>query len=125
MRKHILLIEPDKILAQTYKKALEQAGYKVHWETVAQAGITSVDHALPILIILEVQLVAHNGIEFLYELRSYADWKDVPVVLLTGVPEVELGLTDEIKKSLGIIAYCYKPQTSLQQLLGTVKHTVA
>lgn len=118
---NILLIEPDKILAKTYARALSIEGHNVTIEDAAQTAIHHLDKAAPDLIILELQLVKHSGIEFLYELRSYAEWQAIPVVLHTFVPADSLRLAWENLQALGVSAYLYKPQTTLQQLLNLVR----
>src|SRR5665213_2102299 len=85
----ILLIEPDRRLAETYAKALVAAGHKVTARAGAQSAITAADGAKPDLVILELQLIEHSGVEFLYEFRSYPEWQDIPVLIHSGVPAGE------------------------------------
>lgn len=120
----ILLIEPDRVLAETYRQALLGAGHQVVCCASAQAGIISADQHQPDLIILELQLVEHSGIEFLYELRSYPDWQDTPVIIHTHVPPGEFTSNRRLlKQQLGVASYLYKPATSLRELLAsTEKH---
>lgn len=118
----ILLIEPDKVLGRTYRGALQAAGYSVAVQTSAQGAIHSVDKQRPKLIVLELQLTKHNGVEFLYELRSYADWQRIPVIILSHIPAEEAGLSDALQQKLEISAYCYKPQTRLQDLVDKTKN---
>jgi DNA-binding response OmpR family regulator len=77
----ILLIEPDIVLANIYTKALTHEGYRVVVAGDAQAAISLADKSKPDLIIMEIQLVSHNGIEFIYELRSYPEWQDIPIII--------------------------------------------
>jgi len=117
----ILLVEPDRVLAESYVQALLHAGHEVQAAGGAQAAIMSADAIPPDLVILEIQLVEHSGIEFLYEFRSYPDWQDVPVIFQTNVPRNEF--TDNwqlLQDELGVRDYLYKPRTSLKQLLAAV-----
>ena len=118
---NILLVEPDKLLADTYTRALQHDGYKVKMAPTAQAAIFAADERRPDLVLLEVQLVSHSGIEFLYEFRSYPEWQDIPVIIVSHVPPGEFadswGL---LKNELGVSAYRYKPRTSLRALLKIV-----
>ncbi len=119
----VLLIEPDKLLAMTYIKALKSENITLHWESSAQNSVSYIDKHPPTLIILELQLASHNGVEFLHELRSHSDWQKIPVILHTVVPMAEINLSDDAAKQLGIVEYLYKPQTSLAQLIAKVgKH---
>ena len=116
----ILLIEPNRILAQIYKDALKEGGYKVSVAHDAQNAITVSDKLRPDLIVLEIQLIKHIGVEFLYELRSYPEWQDIPVVVNSIVPPSEFAQNEVLYKEIGITNYLYKPQTSLTELLRTI-----
>lgn len=117
----ILLIEPDRILAETYYRALTGAGHNVAVCSSAQAAIMAADDTRPDIVILEFQLVSHSGMEFLYEFRSYADWQTIPVVIQTNVPPSEFaGARDLLMNELGVSAYLYKPQATLRKLCTLV-----
>jgi DNA-binding response OmpR family regulator len=117
----ILLIEPDRLLAETYLQALAAAGYSVGACSGAQAAVLVADQTRPDLVVLELQLTTHSGIEFLYEFRSYPDWQDIPVVVHSQVPKSEFQQNWQLlKDELGVKAYLYKPQTTLRQLVATV-----
>ncbi|HEV2403275.1 MAG TPA: response regulator [Candidatus Saccharimonadales bacterium] len=120
--KHILLVEPDVLLATTYNKAFIHSGYEVSHVTTGQAAIDAADSMSPDLIVLELQLPAHNGLEFLYEFRSYPEWQIVPVITNTNIPFQQLGSAwSVVHDQLGIRAWHYKPQTTLQILLRSVR----
>ncbi len=113
---HILIIEPAADLAEVLGRFLQQAGHTCHHATSAQQAISLADSQSPDAVILELALPAHNGVEFLYEFRSYSDWRDVPVILYTHVSAEESGLRPWQLRRLGITAHLYKPTTSLQNL---------
>lgn len=118
---HILLVEPDRLLAEMYLEALMSAGYGVIVCAGAQTAIQAADEQRPDLVILELQLVEHSGVEFLYEFRSYPDWQAVPVLVQSSIPPEEFQDNRQVlQRELGVAAYLYKPQTSLQQLVRTV-----
>lgn len=117
---NILLIEPNRLLAAAYRRALEKTGHAVTWQQTAQAAISAADTQKPDVIVLELQLVGHSGVEFLYELRSYTDWQTIPVIVHSFVPEENLVLQRGQLKQLGIAAIFYKPTTTLNQLVRAV-----
>lgn len=122
----VLLVEPDILLAKTYRKALEQAGHQVQTSFTAQDAIHAADSDTPELVILEMQLVSHSGVEFLYEFRSYPEWQHVPVVALSVVPPGEFqGSRQLLRGHLGVERYLYKPHTTLAKLLRTVSDFAA
>jgi DNA-binding response OmpR family regulator len=120
----ILLIEPNRILVEIYKDALKHGGYTVSVAHDAQNAITASDKIRPDLIVLEIQLIKHNGVEFLYELRSYPEWQDIPVVVHSIVPPSEFAQNEVLYKEIGITNYLYKPQTSLTELLRTIDNVL-
>ena len=118
---NILLIEPDQVLADIYSQSMTKAGHKVMVRAGAQTAIMAADELKPDLVIIELQLVEHSGIEFLYEFRSYADWRGIPVIVHSHVPVNEFdGSHDLLKNELGVETYLYKPQTSLRQLIDAI-----
>lgn len=114
----ILLIEPDKVLADIYLKALKKSGHHVTHTSNAQKAVHVIDNQAPDIIVLELQLAPHNGVEFLYELRSYPEWHDIPVVILSAIPD--LPLNSRVQSELGVSACLYKPRTNLQSLIRTI-----
>jgi len=118
---HILLIEPDKLLASTYVQALKFAGHTVDHVMSGQGAVASADAATPELVILEMQLPAQNGIAFLQEFRSYAEWQHIPVILHTYVtPKGMEEIFETLKREYGVVSWLYKPQTPLTQLVSVV-----
>src|SRR3954465_15458067 len=117
----ILLVEPDRPLAEIYAKTLTETGHHVTACAGAQAGVIAADQQKPDLVILELQLVEHSGLEFLYEFRSYPDWQNVPVIIQSHVPSAEFNDNGQLlRDQLGVTAYLYKPRANLRQLLKTV-----
>lgn len=118
---HILLIEPDALQANVYKIALEKQDHTVAHAATAQSAIQCADERKPDVVVLELQLPSHNGVEFLYEFRSYPEWMRVPVVVHSFVPLYELTHTAVLQRELGVRKLLYKPATSLVNLCAAVK----
>lgn len=121
----ILLIEPDVKLGAIYQDFLQTRGHKVNWRTTAQAALHSVDKNRPEAILLEIQLARHNGIEFLYELRSYQDWQNIPVIVHSQVPPVLKAISPMLWEQLEIVEYLYKPTTKLADLSRAIDSVLA
>ena len=122
---HVVRVEPDRVLAATFSHALMSSGYTVTPCASAQAAIFACDQKAPDVIILEPQLIDHSGIEFLYELRSYPEWQEIPVILHTQIPPNEFNTHGQLmKKGLGVANYLYKPSTNLKTLIKTLDKTI-
>lgn len=118
---NILLIEPDKVLAQILKLAMKTDGHEVVIKRTAQSALDSLDENIPDIVVLEIQLDKHNGIEYLYELRSYSEWQAIPVIVHTKNRNV---LNDDFKiiwNQAGVKEIFYKPQTTTKQLIRSLE----
>jgi DNA-binding response OmpR family regulator len=121
----ILLIEPDAVLAKLYLEAFKSAGHEARLTVSAQDAVFKVDEDLPDVVVVELQLVAHSGIEFLYELRSYAEWQNIPVIVHICIPPAEfMDSMELLRGQLGVTEYLYKPQTTLRKLLRSIREAV-
>jgi DNA-binding response OmpR family regulator len=121
---NILLIEPDIMLGKVYKDFLASKDFNVVLCNDGQKAIDAIDIKKPDLIILELQLTAHNGYEFLYELRSYTEWFSIPVIINSLIPRSRAKIDDENIKNLGVVAYLYKPTTSLEKLNNIIENSI-
>lgn len=117
----ILIIEPDNILASEYQKALSKQRLKAFVCSDGQQAITAADKQAPDAILLELALAKNSGIEFIYEFRSYADWRDIPIVVLSRLSQTQANLDEKTMTSLGIIKYHYKPETSLKHAMSSIE----
>lgn len=118
----ILIIEPDSILADQYHQALVQAGHEISVAAGASGGLEALESPHDV-IVMELQLGQHNGLEFLYEIRSYSDLANVPAVLLTNVASSHI-VHAQSYQLLGIREYLYKPETRLTQLCSVVDEII-
>ncbi|MFO0887394.1 MAG: response regulator [Candidatus Saccharimonadales bacterium] len=121
---NVLVVEPDELLAKTYRRILTDSGYYVRSSTNAQDAIIDIDSTKPDVILVEIQLRLHNGIELLNEIRSYPDLSEIPIIVLTYVPEASFSslLND---KQLKIVKYLYKSQATHQDILFAVQEALA
>lgn len=123
--KHILLIEPNTIFTQIYKQALKKAGYSVTAVDNAQDAIFAADKKIPDCVILELQIPVHNGVEFLYEFRSYPEWQSIPVIINSLIPHSEFIDSTISWNDLSLGTYLYKPRTSLEKLIKAVNEQIS
>ena len=121
----ILLIEPDRVLARSYIKFLSSFGFSITHVSTAQDALIAADKTCPDLVICELLLVSHSGIEFLYEFRSYHDWQGIPIIILSNVSLGEFfGSQKGLYSTLGVGKYLYKPSTSLKALLKEINELI-
>lgn len=118
---HILLIEPDAVAAPLYDAGLQAAGHTVTTASSAQGAISAADTQTPDVVIMEMQLGAHNGIAFLQEFRSYAEWRHIPVIVHSfQKPPADVAILDALQREYGMHTWLYKPQTTIAALVSVV-----
>ena len=116
-----LIIEPDRILANNLNTVLKAVGFETSVFYDPQLAVEDMDRQLPDIIILELQLAPISGVAFLYELRGYEDFSQVPVVIYSSVPKETFGLDEKQLNRLGIIKYFYKAKVSGQKVASFAK----
>lgn len=117
----VLVLEPDVFLGKAYLKALKKSELDPVIVQTAADAITATDMYHPDVVVMELQLGSHNGLEFLYELRSYPDLSDVKVVIYSRLEESEVGFGKKQREQLGVEAYCHKSNTSVIDMVDVVK----
>jgi len=121
----VLLIEPDRLIAGNIHRFLTNAGHNVISHQDLQAAITSTDQDKPQIIISDLLLAGRSGIEFLFELRSYPEWLDIPLIAFGNHPYREIESYSGTFKQLNIRGYLHKPAASLYKLLDAIEEALA
>ncbi len=122
MKPVILLIEDDTWLLELYSDVLTGADYEVLSAKNANEALDLLgeDHTIS-LIVLDMFLPSHNGIEFLHEIASYSDSNQLPVIVLSSVYQHDFAMNEERWKHYGVVEYLYKPTTKPKDFLVAVK----
>ena len=108
-------------MGELAKDLFQDEGFRVSWARSSQQALDFADDARPDAVILELSLPAHNGVEFLHEFRSYADWMNIPVVVYSFLEPDRTQSGRQTMKSLGVTEHFYKPTTTLARLLQKTK----
>jgi DNA-binding response OmpR family regulator len=119
---NVLLVEPDILWAQLLEPYLTAQGHRVVAARTAQQAVAAADTVRPDIVFLEPLMAQHNGIEFLYEFRSYSEWYHIPVILLTRHATVFDYTYDMMRAELGIKHIIPKQSLSLRtEVLTLIK----
>ena len=111
MARSLLLIEPDVVLRKQYALALRDE-FDVSSAATAQQALDVLDgttHRIDV-IVMDFSLGSNNGVEFLHEVRSYDDWVEIPVVMMSAVPNDRV--PQDKLTTYGVEKLLYKPQLS-------------
>lgn len=117
----VLLIEPDILASKLYSSALEKIGCEVKMVSDGQSALYVMDECDIQCVILELDINAHNGFEFLYEFCSQEDWKNIPVIIHSSVNPNSFTKMLTPWSDLNVIEYLYKPASSLMDLQNSIK----
>ncbi len=106
----ILIIDDDDLVAASLKKVLTKLNFNV--ETCLRAGEAEkiVAEFQPDIILLDIYLTTHNGIDVLKNLKK--KFASIPVIMITGYADVKMAVT-AIKS--GAFDFLLKP-IDLEQL---------
>lgn len=118
----VLLVEDDAWLSELYGKALERMEkIDVLYANSASSALKILDKGSVDLLILDIFLDRHNGIELLHELSSYNDTRSTPVIILSAVSEHDFEMPIDRWEQYGVVKYLYKPSTKPQDLIDAVE----
>ena len=79
----VLVVEDEDALSTLLSYNLEKEGYKVAVAADGEEGLILVDERLPDLIVLDWMLPKVSGIEVCRRLRTRAETRNVPIIMLT------------------------------------------
>lgn len=117
-RVDVLIIEPSKDLALVVSQALNRKEISSVIANSAQSAIVQADKFNPKMIIIELLMPKHNGLEFIYEFRSYDEWLNVPIIIYSQIAAQELDAPKDLLHDMGVVEHYYKATTSLEALIG-------
>ena len=86
-KKRILLIEDEEDIAALIKLQAEATGYKMHVEVDGINGYRAIEREKPDLVILDIMLPGQNGFDVCRKIKSNAELRNIPVIILTAKGE--------------------------------------
>jgi CheY-like chemotaxis protein len=79
----VLLVEDDLSTREVMSRTLGKAGWEVVEAGNGRVALDGMAARRPDLILLDLMMPVMDGFDFLIELRANADWRNIPVVVLT------------------------------------------
>jgi adenylate cyclase len=83
VRGRLLLVEDDDTVRRQMRLQLQPNGWDISEAENGRIALARLDEARPDAIILDLIMPEMDGFEFLEELRSRAEWRGIPVVVVT------------------------------------------
>ncbi len=88
----ISLVDDDEVKISTLTILLRKAGYSVFSSTNGKDALREYESRMPNLILLDVDMPEMTGFELLRILKAKPEFKDVPVIFLSGHEETDAKL---------------------------------
>ncbi len=81
--RQVLLVDDDDLMRRAMRQALEQDGWQVGEAENGRVALARLTEVKPDIIMLDLMMPEMDGFEFLVEMRSHAEWRDIPVLVVT------------------------------------------
>jgi len=116
--KKILFIEDESSLQKALGDVLRENNYEVVSALDGEIGLRLAKSEKPDLALLDIILPKMNGIEVLKALKEDPETRDIPVIILTNLENME-----DINKAieLGAAAYLVKAQYAMEEVIDKIE----
>ena len=116
--KKILFIEDESSLQKALGDILRENNYEVISALDGEIGLRLAKSEKPDLILLDIILPKMNGIEVLKALKENPETKNISVVILTNLENME-----DVNKAieLGAVAYLIKAQYTMEEVIDKIE----
>ena len=111
MAKQILLVDDDQNTVKYLSVLLGEHGYDVVAAYDGNEGFQKIEQARPDLIVLDVMMPKKSGFVLFKQLKRDERYKDIPVLMLTGVS----GILEELEEHKDEVSE--RPYDSLREAL--------
>ena len=113
----VLIVDDEPDMVMFLATLLEDAGYETISAADGDEGLEKVKSDRPDVISLDLLMPNKTGIKMFRELRTSDDWKNIPVVMVTGfgagdVPQMDFKKWIQERSLTGPEAYIEKPPES-------------
>ena len=114
----ILIIEDDIAIQKMYTVKFQKEGFLVLGAKTGSEALNLLKENSPTIILLDIMLPDMSGLEVLESIKQSSTHKDIPVIVLTVLPEV-IALKKALK--LGAAGYLVKSELTPNAVLDHVK----
>ncbi|MBI4124837.1 MAG: response regulator [Deltaproteobacteria bacterium] len=116
-KKKILIVDDNADTVEILKSLLEKEGYKVLVSQDGEEGVQIAAQQIPDLILMDINMPGLRGDMAAMRIRGEASTRHIPIVILTGVEDVQEKV---LASQAGVVDYITKPY-SPEKLLIQIK----
>jgi PAS domain S-box-containing protein len=107
----VLVIEDDEAVRHTLRSLLERHGWRVFEAPNGAAALEAMEAGdIPELILLDLVMPGMDGFDFSAELRKHAEWRSIPVIVITAkdlTPEDRNRLSGRVERVIRKQSYSF------------------
>jgi len=81
---HILIVDDDQVVGETFARMLTLSGYRVTTVQSVDSALVATSDEVPDALILDMRMPVVSGLDFLRLLRRDGRLREVPVAIVTG-----------------------------------------
>ena len=118
VRKKILLVEDDEVLASVYRARLEMEDFEVMEVHDGEQALTAALNYRPDLIILDAMMPKISGFDVLDILRNTPETMNLQIIMLTALSQES---DRERAEKLGVDEYLVKSQVMISDVIEKVR----
>lgn len=117
----VLIVDDEKGVIKMYTEYLKSAGIEVLQASEGQTGIKIARDQKPDVIMLDIIMPRYNGLDVLKDIKKDSEIRNIPVFLLTNLPEESSG---DKAKELGASGYLVKAQYEPKMVIDVIRGAV-
>jgi len=118
----VLLIEDDPLIYRLYQKLFSLEGFEIELAENGQLGLDKLQSFHPDIILMDIMMPTMNGLEMLTKLKADSATKDIPVIVLTNIADMNI---TQMAQTKGAVLCIIKSQTEPADVINSVKAVLA
>lgn len=111
MRRTLLLVDDEWVIAEALEGVLSDAGYRVLTAPNGKQALARLTEARPDVILLDFMMPVMNGAATLAALTADPALRDIPVIMMSSLPEARVR-----ERADGYASFLAKPFTAAEAL---------
>jgi CheY-like chemotaxis protein/anti-sigma regulatory factor (Ser/Thr protein kinase) len=117
LARQVLVVDDDDMTRRGIRLALEEDGWKVIEAENGRVALARLAETRPDVIVLDLMMPEMDGFEFLDEMRRRAEWRDIPVLVVTAK---DLTAEDRRRLNGDVARVLQKGASELDELLREI-----
>ena len=114
----ILLIEDDPLIYRLYQKLFALEGFEIELAENGELGLKKLETFTPDILLMDIMMPTMNGLEMLTKLKEDPKTKDIPVIVLTNIADMNI---TQMALSKGAVLCIIKSQTEPSDVVKSVR----